>query len=303
MSERDQQKPSSQPGRVLRCDEWEGLIADALDGTLPPADAAAFARHHGECALCAQMLKEAQQGRSWLEYLAVEPEIPQDLLKKILARTSGMPDEATGRGIAAAAQAMPAHLPWQPRRLPAALHGARQFARHAVEPRLMMTVAMAFFSVALTLNLTGIRLTQMRPGDLQPARLRATLTRQYYATNEQVTKYYLNLRLVYEMEARVRELRRSTEAEPAALQTPRPSPGSAPAGDAPRQPLRDGTGSPSSTVPRGEMPAPAGRGSDFQNDALLPVGFVSAPKKRRIRNEVFRALRSTTEDQAKRSLV
>ncbi len=89
MSEREQNKPSGQPGRVLRCDEWENLIADALDGTLPAADAAAFARHHGECALCAQMLKETQQGKAWIEYLAVEPEVPADLLKKILARTSG----------------------------------------------------------------------------------------------------------------------------------------------------------------------------------------------------------------------
>ena len=48
-------------------------------------------------------------------------------------------------------------------------------------------------------------------------------------------KYYENLRLVYEMEARVRELRRSTEAEPA--QAPRETPKQAP---------RDGTGSPSS---------------------------------------------------------
>src|SRR6202050_2681268 len=88
MSEREQNKPSGQPGRVLRCDEWENLIADALDGTLSAADAAAFARHQGECALCAQMFKETQQGKAWIEYLAVEPEVPVDLLKKILARTS-----------------------------------------------------------------------------------------------------------------------------------------------------------------------------------------------------------------------
>ena len=105
-----------------------------------------------------------------------------------------------------------------------------------------MTAAMAFFSIALTLNLTGIKVTQLRPADFQPSRLRATLTRQYYSTNEQVTKYYENLRLVYEMESRVRELRRSTEAEPA------PSPR-----ETPKPPARDGTGSPSSTVPAGQQ--------------------------------------------------
>ena len=89
MSEREQNTPSGRSGRVLRCDEWENLIADALDGTLSAADAAAFDRHHAECALCAQMLKETQQGKAWIEYLAEEPEVPGDLLKKILARTSG----------------------------------------------------------------------------------------------------------------------------------------------------------------------------------------------------------------------
>ena len=74
MSEREQNKPLGEPARVLRCDEWENLLADALDGTLSAADAAAFTRHHRECVLCAQMLKETEQGRSWMKYLAVEPE-------------------------------------------------------------------------------------------------------------------------------------------------------------------------------------------------------------------------------------
>jgi hypothetical protein len=153
---------------------------------------------------------------------------------------------------------------------------------------------MAFFSIALTLNLAGVKLTQLRPSDFEPSRLRANLTRQYYSTNEQVTKYYENLRLVYEMEARVRELKRSTETEP----PPQP---------APRQPVRDGSGSPSSTVPRGQQnpPAPARR---TQRDVVLPAAVVPAAldggeKRRKFQREVFRALRSTTEDQAQRSLV
>src|SRR5271168_4558653 len=246
MSEREQNKPSGQLGRVLRCDEWENLIADALDGTLSAADAAAFARHQAECALCAQMLKETQQGKAWIDYLAVEPEVPVDLLQKILARTSGRSVSGEEAGVAPGAplpvRAVPARPAWH-RVLPL----VRQVARQAFEPRLMMTAAMAFFSIALTLNLTGIKLTEVRPGDLRPSRLRATVTRQFYSTNEQVMKYYENLRLVYEMEARVRELRRSTEAEPSPRQTPNQTP---------KQTPRDGTGSPSSTAPSGGKTLP-----------------------------------------------
>jgi hypothetical protein len=310
MSEREQNKPSGRPGRVLRCDEWENLIADALDGTLNAADAAAFERHHGECALCAQMLKEAQQGKAWMEYLAVEPEVPADLLKKILARTSGHSvageEPGVAPGVPQPVHAVPARSAWH-RVLPV----VRQVARQAFEPRLMMTAAMAFFSIALTLNLTGIKLTEVRAADLRPARLRATLTRQYYSTNEQVMKYYENLRLVYEMEARVRELRRSTEAEP----SPRPAPRQL-QDETPKPPPRDG--SPSSTAPSGgqTLPVPHGRRTPLQADAALPAMMVnfrrqrfSAPsfdrigKREKVKREVFRAMRSTTEDQAEGSLV
>src|ERR1700722_10696578 len=212
MSEREQNKQLGDPGRVLRCDEWENLLADAVDGTLSAPDAAAFPRHHLECAPCAQMLKETEQGKSWMKYLAVEPEVPADLLGKILARTSGGPQT----GVAAPALSLPPRPAWHRVMLPA--------VRQVLEPRLMMTAAMAFFSIALTLNLTGIKVTELRAADFQPSRMRANLTRQFYSTNEQVTKYYKNLRLVYEMESRVRELRRTTEAEPSPSSSPQQTP-------------------------------------------------------------------------------
>jgi hypothetical protein len=285
MSERENKKPEP---RVLRCDEWEDMLADALDEVLPAADAAAFDHHHRECVLCAQMLKENQQGRAWMRYLAPEPEVPADLLQKILARTSGQP------GIAIPAAPVPALPAWRRTTLPTAFHAARQVTRQVLEPRLMMTVAMAFFSIALTLNLTGVNLSQIRAADLQPSRLRATLTRQYYSTNQQVTKYYENLRLVYEMEARVRELRRSTEAEPASAPSSRPSPN-----QNPRQPMRDGSG-PSSTVPRGQQEP-----ENFYRPQAepLPASFDRIRSNQKVKREVFRALRSMTEDQAERSLV
>ena len=286
MSEREQNKQLGEPGRVLRCDEWESLLADALDGALSAADDAAFARHHRECAPCAQMLKETEQGRSWMQYLAVEPEVPAGLLQKILARTSGPQP-----GVPAPALSLPPRPAWYRVMLPA--------VRQAMEPRLMMTLAMAFFSIALTLNLTGVKVTDLRAADFQPSRLRANLTRTYYSTNEQVTKYYKNLRLVYEMESRVRELRRSstdTEPAPAPQQTPKP-------------PARDGSGSPSSTVPKGQQVPPATDNSPRQSRRnappaeMVPAGFIPLGRSGKFQKEVFRALPSTTESQARRSLV
>jgi hypothetical protein len=283
MSEREPN--TGKPVRMLRCDEWENLLVDALDGTLTAADQAAFNRHHSECPLCAQMLKETQQGKAWLQYLAAEPEPPAGLLKNILAATSGrsLPGVVSGMEPGLPAPAPAARPAWR-RVVP--------MVRQVLEPRLLMTAAMAFFSIALTLNVTGIKLTEIRASDLTPSRLRATVTRTYYSTNEQVMKYYENLRLVYEMEARVRELRRSTEAEPAPA--PREMPKPAP---------RDGTGSPSSTVPS-KPPVPQGRPVEGEQDPVEPMAAsFDRAGRTKVRKEVFRALRSTTEDQAERSLV
>ena len=91
--------------------------------------------------------------------------------------------------------------------------------RRFAEPRLMMTAAMAFFSIALTLNLTGVRLTSLRLSDLRPTAIRSFMERQITMASTPIIRYYDHLRFVYEVESRMRELRRSTRAktsEPAA---------------------------------------------------------------------------------------
>src|ERR1700755_1946 len=107
MSEQEQTKPLGGQGRTLRCDEWENLLADALDGTLSVADQAAFTRHQNECALCAQMCKETDQGKAWMQYLTVAPEVPADLLGKILARTSEPTATGAPAGVAAPGRTRP----------------------------------------------------------------------------------------------------------------------------------------------------------------------------------------------------
>ena len=72
-----------------------------------------------------------------------------------------------------------------------------------------MTAAMAFFAVAVTLNLTGVHLTQMRASDLRPS----SLKRSFYQANAHAVRYYDNLRVVYELESRVHDLQRSAEVD------------------------------------------------------------------------------------------
>jgi hypothetical protein len=195
------QKPEGNPGG-LRCEEWELLLTDALDGHLPPAQAAAFAAHSAGCPACADLLAHVRQGREWLGYLHTEPEVPANLVSRILDKTAGpgaipVPLIAgAGQGTGAAAAA----VPWR---------------RNFHEMRLLMTVAMAFFSIALTLNLAGIKLSNLRMADLRPTTIGGALSRQFYGAQGTVVRFYNNLRFVYQLESRMRELRRDVDTTPA----------------------------------------------------------------------------------------
>jgi hypothetical protein len=186
------------------CGQWETLLADALDGLLRAEDETTFAAHMAACPACTALFKEAQKGREWLEFLSPEPEVPEGLLDKILAQTG--PGQAAGYGLlpAGAGNVLPLPQPWQRQGFMARI---RRFA----EPRLMMTAAMAFFSIALTLNLTGVRVTSVRLADLRPTAIRSFMERRITMASTPIIRYYDHLRFVYEVESRMREFRRSTQ--------------------------------------------------------------------------------------------
>jgi hypothetical protein len=181
------------------------MLTDALDGALGARDLAAFDTHAAGCAGCSDLLAHARQGQEWLVYLHSEPEIPSGLVSSILDKTTGagavpipvMAGAAQGAGAAAAA--IPLRRSFQ-------------------ETRLLMTVAMAFFSIALTLNMAGIKLTSLRLADLRPATIGNSLSRQFHQTGAQISRFYYNARFMYQLESKMRELRRDTETPQTAPQ-------------------------------------------------------------------------------------
>jgi hypothetical protein len=190
------------------CGEWETLLTDALDGLLKPEDEATFEAHKAVCPACMALYEEARKGREWLEFLSPEPEAPEGLLEKILAHTGpgkSAPARWTAGGplpVAADAVTVPDFMPpmWQQ---PGFLARMRAIA----QPRLLMTAAMAFFSIALTLNMMGVRLTSIRLSDLRPAAVRSYMERQWTMASVPIVRYYDHLRFVYEVKSKVRELR------------------------------------------------------------------------------------------------
>jgi hypothetical protein len=245
------------------CGQWETLLADALDGQLRPEDETTFGAHMAVCPACTALFEEARKGREWLEFLSAEPEVPEGLLDRILAQTG--PGQAEGYGlIPAGANVLPMPPAWQ---RPGFMGRIRRFA----EPRLMMTAAMAFFSIALTLNLTGVRVTSLRLSDLRPTAVRSFMERRITMASTPIIRYYDHLRFVYEVESRMREFRRTTQGDNDSNQQPN-QPRPAGAGESKQNPSRKDGGSRVDPPQQSGNPAPSDSTDIFDNSLALKNG-------------------------------
>ncbi len=199
-------------GPQLECTEFETLLSEALDhdlmdkdGPLSPARKESFEAHRRVCAVCGPLFADVQAGRQWLRSLeAVEP--PAYLVHNILAATSGV---VSTRAQAAAAGGRTTPFGerlrewWDSYFTPVSA-----FVR---QPRFVMSFGMIFFSFSLALNAAGVKPSDVAKVGLRPAALRHA----YNDAQIKIVKYYDNIRFVYEIESKVRELKRAnTPAEP-----------------------------------------------------------------------------------------
>jgi hypothetical protein len=181
----------------VQCIEFEALLAEALDTTLHGATLAAFEAHQKSCPACAAMYQDAAAGMHWLKGLEdIEP--PKHLVHNILSQTIGAVAETSTK-------AAPIGENWFDR-----LKGRLSpvFAP-VVTPRFAMSFGMAFFSITMLANIAGVHVSDLKHVDMSAKGLQKT----YYSTEARVVRYYENIRLVYEIESRVRDLRRSATPE------------------------------------------------------------------------------------------
>ena len=252
---------SVKPGTPQVCAHCETLLMDTLDRTASPSDQAFFDKHIASCTTCSRMFMDAKRGGAWIEMLRdPRPEPASSLFERIIAQTSGAqtsgaqtsvaqtsaasPSEASPQGPEILGQFIPfpvAPVPVpspylygtpQPTNfagakvLPFRLRNAVQsIGRTMLQPRLVMTAAMAFFSIALTLNLTGVHLSELRAEDLKPSNIRKGI----YEAKAHVVRYSDNLRVVYELEARAHDLQHGSDSDSGPQQPAQPTDNKAPA--------------------------------------------------------------------------
>ena len=189
----------------MQCADFEAMLAEAVEGTLRRELRPAFTAHHETCPRCAPLYAEAELG--WRSLKALQSEevvLPPHLLENILRATSRatLPGTRARRSWWQRVRELPVLGPV----LPAVL-----------QPRLGLALAMIFVTVAAIFSFAGRDLRDLRYADLRPSALR----HDFYETQGKVMKFYENIRFVYEIESRMRTLRR--EAAPPDAQ-PEPEP-------------------------------------------------------------------------------
>ena len=180
----------------MQCAEFEGLLNEAVEGSLSGSKLAQFQAHAQGCQVCVPFFAEVQAGRSWLKSLdEVEP--PANLVHNILIATSGQESR-----LSSATRSWKDQFTGWLRPVFAPVFAV------ARQPRFAMSFGMAFFSLSVSLNMAGVKMSDLRHVDLRPSAIRRT----YYETSGRVVKYYENIRFVYEIESRVQRVETSDYA-------------------------------------------------------------------------------------------
>jgi hypothetical protein len=183
----------------MECKEFEALVFDALDQNLIQAKSDRFHAHARSCGRCGPMFAEIEAGQHWLKSLQ-EVEPPANLVKNILVATSGIDSYRLQASAAPTKVALGERIrEWADSFLAPVWSTVRQ-------PRFAMSFGMAFFSLSVALSVAGVKPSDIKQADLS----RNGLRRTYYSTTARVVKYYENIRLVYEIESRVQELKKAT---------------------------------------------------------------------------------------------
>jgi hypothetical protein len=198
----------------MNCPEFESILADYLDGTLTNTERAAVELHAAECAPCGAFMADVNSGVSFLETMpAVEP--PSELITRIafqspVGRIRGPFDKQTV---------------WS--------RFSQKWLQPVLQPKFVMGAAMMVISFTMLERCTGSRVERVQSADLNPVRVWGGMEMKAVRMKDRMLKYYENLRVVYEVEARLRDLQRQQDDNDRAA-AKKPSTGSAPPQPAPK---------------------------------------------------------------------
>jgi anti-sigma factor (TIGR02949 family) len=172
-------------GLNYHCEEVESQLCDYLDGTLTPSARQAFETHLAACPECGELVRDCAEATAFIERCAVvEP--PPELLTRIMHQLP-------------AAQA-------QARRRRGFSGWLGKLFEPILQPRFAMGMAMTILSFSMLGKFVG-PVKPIRAADLDPVKIVQTIDDKLHRTWNSAVKYYESLRLVYEIQSALRDMR------------------------------------------------------------------------------------------------
>ncbi len=179
--------------------ELENLASEYLEGQLDAARRAQLEAHLAECGGCRELIADLRHALEVCR-TAEELEPAPWLVSKILLATVG-------------------------ERKPTFREQVAAFFRPSPQPRIAYAVAMAIFSFSIIVNAAGINLRSLALKDLNPRTWIYEAQRSGHLLYARAEKFYYDLRVVYEIESRFRQLRSQPSEQEQQVPEPKTPPG------------------------------------------------------------------------------
>ena len=167
----------------MNCADVEILLADYVDGTLRGDAASALEAHLAGCEACAELARDSAGAVEFMQRAAVV-EAPPELVTRILFELNDGPSRA-------------AIKPSLTRRL------FGRWLEPVLQPRFAMGMALTVLSFAMIGRFTHVR--QLTPADLDPVKVWTAAEDRVVRWYNRGVKYYDSLRVVYEIQTRLKE--------------------------------------------------------------------------------------------------
>jgi Putative zinc-finger len=189
----------------MNCQDIEILLAEYVDGTLHGEPRKAVEVHLAGCPACTELARDASEAVAFMER-AIEVDPPPEMVNRILFEITSGPSRALVK-------------PPLVRRL------FGKWLQPVMQPRFAMGMAMTVLSFGMMFSLSGVR--QLKPSDLDPVNVWHAAEDRVVRVWDRGVKYYQSLRLVFEIQTRLKEW----SDEQAAADANQPPASNAPAGD------------------------------------------------------------------------
>jgi len=184
---------------VTHCGDIEILLADYVDGSLHGEQKSAVEAHLATCQACAELARDSAAAVGFMER-AAGVDAPPELVTRLLFEVTAGPSRLAVK-------------PSLARRL------FGKWLEPVLEPRYAMSMAMTVLSLAMVFKVAGISPRQLTAADLDPVKVWNSAEDRATRLWERGMKYYESLRVVFEIQAQLREWSDDPNADAAAAET------------------------------------------------------------------------------------